>query len=164
MKNIFTLVAILSLSLLNAQVFKGKGDVKGQIGLTLQDGGTGIGISTDFGIGENMSIGFVAGYMLNADKILDLKPSFEDRVDFRASFNANIGNVLKIDDNIDVYPGISLGLRNLGGHIGIRYFFTDGFGVYSEGSIPLAKYDTGEKIFGHYNNQFVFAIGTSFNF
>ena len=164
MKNIFTLLAILSLSLLNAQVFKGKSDVKGQIGLTLQDGGTGIGISTDFGIGENMSVGFVAGYMLNADKILDVKPRFEDRVDFRARFNANIGNVLKLDDNIDVYPGISLGLRNLGGHIGMRYFFTDGFGVYAEGSVPLAKYDTDVNGFENYNNQFMFSIGTSFNF
>lgn len=162
MKNILTLVAFLSISLLHAQAFKGKGDIKGQIGLTLQNGGTGIGISSDFGIGENMSFGFVAGYMLNADKIAEVKPRFEDRADFKVRFNANIGNVLKLDDNMDVYPGLSLGLRNFGGHLGFRYFFTDGFGMFAEGSAPLARYDTDVNGFEHYNNQFVFIIGTSF--
>ena len=163
MKNILTLVAFLSISLLHAQAFKGKGDIKGQIGLTLQNGGTGIGISSDFGIGENMSFGFVAGYMLNADKIAEVKPRFEDRADFKVRFNANIGNVLKLDDNMDVYPGLSLGLRNFGGHVGFRYFFTDGFGMFAEGSAPLARYDTDVNGFEHYNNQFMFVIGASFN-
>lgn len=164
MKNIFTLIAIFSFSLINAQAFKGKGDVKGQVGLTLQDGGTGIGVSTDFGLGENISVGFVAGYMLNAENIADVKPRFEDRIDFKARFNANIGNVLKFDDNLDVYPGLNLGLRNFGAHLGIRYFFTDGFGVYAEGSSPLARYDTNVNGFEYYNNQFMFSVGTSFNF
>lgn len=162
MKNIFILMTVLSFSLGNAQAFKGKGDIKGQVGLTLQDGGTGIGISSDFGIGENMSVGFVAGYMLNADKILDVKPRFEDRADFKVRFSANIGSVLKLDDNMDVYPGLNLGLRNFGGHVGFRYFFTDGFGVFAEGSLPLARYDSDVNGFEHYNNQFVFTIGTSF--
>ena len=164
MKNIITLITFLSFSLLNAQAFKGKGDLKGQVGLTLQDGGTGIGVSTDFGVGENLSIGFMGSYMLNADKILDVKPRFEDRVDLRVRFNANIGNVLKLDDNLDVYPGLSLGLRNFGGHLGTRYFFTDGFGVFAEASTPFARYDNDLNGFEYYNNQFVFSIGTSFNF
>jgi hypothetical protein len=164
MKNIFTLVAILSFSLLNAQAFNGKGDITGQVGLTLQSGGTGIGLTSDFGIAQNISIGFVAGYMLNADKIADVKPRFEDRADLRVRFNANIGNVLKLDDNLDVYPGLSLGLRNFGGHLGVRYFFTDGFGVFAEASVPLARYDTDVNGFEHYNNQFVFMTGMSFKF
>jgi hypothetical protein len=163
MKKIFTLAAILSLSLISAQAFKGKSDIKGQMGLTLQDGGTGIGISTDFGLGQNLSFGIVAGYMLNADKIGDVKPSFEDRADLRVRINANIGNAFKFDDHIDIYPGINLGLRNFGGHLGFRYFFTDGFGIYAEGTTPLARYDNNLNGFEYYNNQFVFIIGTSFN-
>lgn len=162
MKNIFILLTILSFTLVNAQAFKGKGDIKGQVGLTLQEGGTGIGVSTDFGIGENISVGFVAGYMLNADKIADEKPRFEDRADLKVRFNANIGNVFKMDEHMDIYPGLSLGLRNFGGHLGFRYFFTDGFGVFAEGSAPLARYDNDVNGFEHYNNQFVFTIGTSF--
>ena len=64
---------------------------------------------------------------------------------------------------MDIYPGLDLGLRNFGAHVGFRYFFTDGFGVFSEAGIPIAKYDTSVSGFGYYNNQFVLNIGASFN-
>jgi hypothetical protein len=82
----------------------------------------------------------------------------------RARFNANIGNVLDIDPNFDFYPGLSFGLKNFGGHVGARYFFSSGFGIYSEIGTPIARYDTGtltpaEKI----HNQFYFNFGAVFN-
>lgn len=163
MKRIIMLVLVLSAGFANAQAFKGKGDVKGQVGLNIQDGGTGITVSSDFGIGENMSVGLVGLYMLNANKIGDFKPRFEDRADLKVRFSANIGNVLKLDDKMDIYPGLSLGLRNFGGHLGFRYFFTNGFGVYTEASTPLARYDSDVNGFENYNNQFVIHIGASFN-
>lgn len=163
MKRIILLLLVLSASFANAQAFKGKGDVKGQVGLNLQSGGTGITVTSDFGIGENMSLGLVGVYMLNANRIDDFKPRFEDRADLRVRFSANIGNVLKLGENIDVYPGLSLGLRNFGGHVGARYFFTNGFGLFAESSFPLASYDSDVNGFEHYNNQFVFHIGASFN-
>jgi hypothetical protein len=163
MKKIIIVLLVLSASFANAQAFKGKGDVKGQVGLNLQSGGTGITVTSDFGIGENMSLGLVGVYMLNANRIDDIKPRFEDRADLRVRFNANIGNVLKLPDNVDVYPGLSLGLRNFGGHIGTRYFFTSGFGLFAEASFPLASYDSQVNGFEYYNNQFVFHIGASFN-
>jgi hypothetical protein len=64
---------------------------------------------------------------------------------------------------MDVYPGLDLGIRNFGAHLGVRYFFTDGFGVYSEAGIPLAKYDPTSIGFENLNNQFVINIGASFN-
>jgi len=163
MKKIIIALLVLSSGFVNAQAFKGKGDVKGQVGLNLQSGGTGITVTSDFGIGENMSLGLVGVYMLNANRIDDIKPRFEDRADLRVRFNANIGNVLKLPDNVDVYPGLSLGLRNFGGHIGTRYFFTNGFGLFAEASFPLASYDSEVHGFEYYNNQFVFHIGASFN-
>jgi hypothetical protein len=45
MKKVITLLLLSSVWLTNAQAFKGNGDVKGQVGLNLQDGGTGIFIS-----------------------------------------------------------------------------------------------------------------------
>jgi len=163
MKRIIIALLVLSAGFANAQAFKGKGDIKGQVGLNLQSGGTGITVTSDFGIGENMSLGLVGVYMLNADRIDDVKPKFEDRADLKFRFNANIGNVFKLPDNVDIYPGLSLGLRNFGGHIGARYFFTNGFGVFAEGSFPLASYDSNLSGFKYYNNQFVFHIGASFN-
>jgi len=115
-------------------------------------------------LGENMSFGFAGTYILNADKILGEKPAFEDRADIKARFNANIGSVLGLDSKMDIYPGLNLGTRNFGAHLGFRYFFSKGFGLYAEGSAPLARYDSDVRGFEHYNNQFIFHFGASFNF
>lgn len=171
MKKIITLFALCAVGFINAQAYKGKGDVKAQVGLNVQDGGTGINVSADFGLGENISLGLSSTYLLDADTFpyyenFALKqdsPDFIDKFDLKARFNANIGNVLQLPANMDVYPGLDLGLRNFGAHAGFRYFFTDGFGLYGEAGVPLAKYDTTPVGAQHYNNQFYFNIGASFN-
>ena len=163
MKKIITILAIATVSLVNAQAYKGKGDIKAQVGLNIQNQGTGINVSADFGLGENMSYGFVASYLLSAQEAVGVKPEFKDRVDTKVRFNANLGNVFQLDKKMDIYPGLNLGTRNFGAHLGFRYFFTEGFGVYSEAGIPIAKYDSNVQGFGEYNNQFVFQIGASFN-
>ena len=94
----------------------------------------------------------------------DIDPDFTDRFDLKGRFNANIGNVIGVSDKFDLYPGLDLSLKNFGGHVGVRYFFTDGFGVYAETSFPIAKYNSdpltpAEKL----NNQFVLCFGASFN-
>lgn len=173
MKKIITVLVLCTAGFVNAQAFKGKGDVKGQVGLHLQQGGTGINVSTDFGLGENISLGLSATYLLSADSYYEFKfdklayeydePNFIDKFDLKARFNANLGNVIGLDKKMDVYPGLDLGLRNFGAHLGFRYFFTDGFGLYAEAGAPIAKY--GGKPIGNelYNNQFTFNIGASFN-
>ena len=163
MKKIITLSLLLSFGFINAQSFKGKGDIKAQVGANIQDGGTGIQLSTDFGIGENMSYGFTASYLLSVEEILGVKPEFGDRIDVKARFNANLGNVIGLDKKMDVYPGLDLGLRNFGAHLGFRYFFSEGFGLYTEAGIPIAKYDTNITGFDNYNNQFTVNVGASFN-
>ena len=163
MKKTFTIVAIAIVSLVNAQAYQGKGDTKAQVGLNAQNHGTGINVSADFGIGENMSYGFVASYLLSVDDIKGEKPGFEDRADVKVRFNANLGNVFRLDKKMDIYPGLSLGTRNFGGHVGFRYFFTEGFGLYTEAGVPLASYDSDIKKSEVLNNQFVFQIGACFN-
>jgi hypothetical protein len=61
---------------------------------------------------------------------------------------------------MDIYPGLDLSLKNFGGHVGFRYFLSDGFGLFSEAVFPIAKYDTDSDGF---NNQFILNIGASFN-
>lgn len=159
MKKIFTIVLLGAFCMLNAQAFKGKGDKKFDIGMNIQDGGTGIQASTDFGVGENISFGFLASYLLGGSHINNV--DFSDRFDAKFRFNANIGNVLNASPKLDVYPGLNLGLKNFGGHFGIRYFFTEGFGIYSEFSFPIAKYNSDSV--NKYNNQSSVNIGASFN-
>ncbi len=172
MKKIITIVFVFSTFFLNAQAYKGKGDIKFQAGAIFQSGATGLGVSADFGLGENMSYGFVASYLLSVQENIiitdgtnvDLRsPKFTDRADIKVRFNANLGSVIGLDKKMDVYPGLNLGLRNLGGQVGFRYFFTDGFGVFGEAGFPIAKYDKTITGFDSYNNQFAFTAGASFN-
>lgn len=159
MKKVITLLLVISASLVNAQAYKGKGDIKGQVGASFQNGGTGLLVSADYGIGENISCGLLGNYLLSANEFA----KFEDRIDLKARFNANIGNVIGLDEKMDIYPGLDLGLRNLGAHLGYRYFFTDGFGVFGEAGIPIAKYNSDSSGYRTYNNQFTVNIGASFN-
>lgn len=164
MKKTFSLLLLTFASLINAQAFKGKGDIKFDIAANIQNGGSGIRLSNDYGLGENISIGIVGSYLLTVEKDeLDNKPDFGDRVDIKARFNANLANVFNIEEKVDIYPGLDLGLRNFGAHLGVRYFFTEGFGVVSEIGFPIAKYKPEATGFERLNNQFVFNIGASFN-
>ncbi len=153
---------LLSTVMVSAQAYEGKGDLKLNIGANLQDNGSGIMASLDYGLGENFSIGAASTYLLGVNSILDA--DFSDRIDLKAKFNANLGSVFQLGDNVDIYPGLNLGLKNFGGHLGARYFFTDGFGVFTELQTPIAKYKTenltaAEKL----HNQFTINIGASFN-
>jgi outer membrane protein G len=162
MKKLILIVSILSVSLVNAQAFIGSGDNKFQVGANLQDYATGVNVSYDFGVGENMSLGVSSSYALGISEVIGA--SFEDRFDIKGRFNANLGNVLNIDDNFDVYPGLNISLKNFGGHLGARYFFTKGFGVFTELNVPLAKYETGTLSANNkIHNQFTVNLGASFN-
>jgi len=163
MKNILLFITLLSVSFLHAQSFSGNGDQKVQIGANFQDNATSIFASYDYGLGENFSIGVASSYALGINNTY-IDKAFADRFDISARFNANIGNVINIDDAFDLYPGLHLGLKNFGTHLGARYFFSDGFGVFTELNVPLAKYDTGdldpsEKL----HNQFTVNAGIVFN-
>lgn len=178
-KSIFTLLMVFAGIVANAQTaYSGKGDTKFQIGANFQSGGTGIITTFDYGIGENISIGLSANYTLGYTKFTstsfdftkfafvqnEIKPEFIDRADIRARFNANLGNVINVDEKFDVYPGLDFGLKNFGAHLGARYFFTEGFGVYTEAGFPIAKYDSSPKVYYDYlNNQFNVSVGMSFN-
>lgn len=168
MKKIITLAFLLVFGFTQAQqAFSGKGDTKVNIGANIQDGGTGIQGSIDFGLGENFSVGVVSSYLLDVKQydILGstIKPEFKDRFDAKVRMNANLGSVINVDEKLDVYPGLSLGLRNFGGHVGGRYFFTEGFGVFTELGFPIAKYGNNDRLFDHLNNQFTFSLGASFS-
>ncbi len=172
MKNAILLVALLSFTLVNSQAFKGKGDSYFHVGANFQKNGTGINLSYDYGIGQNISVGLSSTYLLSIDDSLKNNPSpvesldagFDDRFDLRVRFNANLGNVINVDENLDVYPGLSLGVKNFGGHLGARYFFSEGFGVFTELNMPLALYNTDDLVPAQeLNNQFTINIGATFN-
>ncbi|CAH8282960.1 hypothetical protein EV196_101513 [Mariniflexile fucanivorans] len=162
MRKIILLVTILSATLGYSQAYTGTNDNKLQLGANFQNNATGVNISYDYGLGENISVGVSSSYALGISD--EVSKNFGDRFDLKARFNAHIGNVINVDENFDVYPGLNLSLKNFGGHLGMRYFFSDGFGLYTEFNVPFAKYNTdtldpGEKL----HNQFTLNIGAAFN-
>ena len=165
MKKFLVSAMFLAVGLVSAQTdaYKGEGDIKVNLGANLQDGGTGIISSLDYGVGESFSIGAQAGYLLGVKEIAGVKPDFGDRFDVKLRLNANLGSVLKLPSNVDVYPGLNLGLKNFGGHLGARYFFDKGFGLFTEMQFPIAKYKKSEISFDDLNNQFSFNVGVSFD-
>jgi len=160
--------------LVNGQAFSGKGDQKFQVGANFQSHATGLNVSYDYGLGENISVGISSSYALGVSgdlqdgleiegvTVVD-KAGFDDRFDLKARFNANIGNVLNIDENFDLYPGLSFSMKNFGGHVGARYFFTSGFGLYTEAQFPIAKYKDNLSSAQELNNQFTVNVGAVFN-
>ena len=146
-----------------AQGYSGKGDQKFQVGANLQDKGTGITASYDYGLGENISVGAVSSYSLGIGNELD--NGARERFDAKARFSAHLGPVMGVSDRFDLYPGLDLGLKNFGFHTGARYFFSEGFGVYTELGFPIARYDTGDlSPAEELHNQFSINLGASFNF
>ncbi|KQN33285.1 hypothetical protein ASE92_15890 [Pedobacter sp. Leaf41] len=65
--------------------------------------------------------------------------------------------------NIDLYPGLNLGLKNFGAHVGGRVFFNKGFGLFTEAQFPIAKYNVDAIGYERLNNQFSFNIGVTFD-
>lgn len=157
------LVAGLASAQEKTSAFTGRNDQKVQVGVNAQDMGTGIMASLDYGLGESFSVGFQAGYLLGVKELNGEKPNFDDRVDVKFRANAHLGKIIGFADNMDLYPGLDLGLKNFGAHVGIRYFFTHGFGVFAETQFPIAKYNTNGSGFDYLNNQFNISLGASFD-
>lgn len=146
-----------------AQGYSGRGDQKFQVGANLQDNGTGITASYDYGLGENISIGAISSYVLGINS--DIDNGAGKRFDAKARFSAHLGPVMGISDRFDLYPGLDLGLKNFGFHTGARYFFSDGIGAFTEFGFPIAHYDTGDlSPAEELHNQFVINLGVTFNF
>ena len=166
MKKILMAAAFAAFGFIGAQTsaFNGQGDTRFQIGANFQDGGTGIMTSLDYGLGDSFSIGAQAGYLLGYDEIAGFgKPDFGDRFDIKARFNAHLVKVIGLPSNFDLYPGLNLGLKNFGGHVGAKYYFSEGFGLFAEAQFPFAKYNDNDKIYRNLNNQFAFNVGVSFD-
>ncbi|MDT7829171.1 DUF6646 family protein [Pricia sp. S334] len=161
--SIAILLLFFTTSIVMAQGYSGKGDQKFQVGANFQDNGTGVVASYDYGVGENISIGAISSYALGIGE--GLGNGARERFDIKARFSAHLGPVIGVSNRFDLYPGLDLGLKNFGFHTGARFFFSEGFGLFTELGFPIARYDTGdlspaEKL----HNQFVVNLGATFNF
>lgn len=114
--------------LTKAQSYNGKGDSKIQVGYNIYGYGNGIKATYTYGISQQFSLGAGATYYFNND--------VNDYFLYgRACFH--LGPLLDLPTELDIYPALEFGYlssNNIGiaGFIGVRYFFTDKIGVYTE--------------------------------
>lgn len=160
---ISSIIAFFTIVVVSAQAYEGRGDQKFQVGANLQNNGTGIVASYDYGLGENISVGAVSSYLLGIEEGID--DDTRERFDAKVRFSAHLGPIIDVTPAFDLYPGLDLGLKNFGFHTGARYFFSEGLGVYTELGFPIAKYQTEDlTLSDKFHNQFNMNIGVSFNF
>lgn len=144
--------------------YTGKTDLKAGIGLDFQRSKSlGAVAVVDYGLGKIISVGFQTAYLFNVKDIDRLQPEFKDRFDVKARINASLGRDLRMPDNMDFYPGLDLGLRNFGAHVGLRYYFDNGIGLFTEGQFVAQKYTSSIESFNALNNQFALLFGLTFD-
>jgi len=116
----------------SAQAYTGKGDQKVNLGLNAWGYGTGITATYDYGLNQLISIG--AGGNAYFDNYRDNDK--DNRVFIFGRVNFHLREALELPEQLDIYPGVDLGVLGrdfgIGAHIGARYFFTDKFGVFAE--------------------------------
>lgn len=116
----------------SAQAYTGKGDQKVNLGLNAWGYGTGITATYDYGLNQLISIG--AGGNAYFDNYRDNNK--DNRVFIFGRVNFHLREALELPEQLDIYPGVDLGVLGrdfgIGAHIGARYFFTDKFGVFAE--------------------------------
>lgn len=116
----------------NAQAYTGKGDQKVNLGLNAWGYGTGITATYDYGLSDVISIG--AGGNAYFDHYRDNNK--DNRVFIFGRLNFHLREALDLPEQLDIYPGVDLGVLGrdfgIGAHIGARYFFTDKVGVFAE--------------------------------
>lgn len=116
----------------NAQAWEGTGDQKVQAGISAWGNGTGITATYDYGVSDLISLGGGANFYFDNYRDNDKNKNFF----IFGRLNLHLQDLLGLDDQWDVYPGVDVGvIKNtfgLGAHIGARYFFNDKFGAFVE--------------------------------
>lgn len=132
MKKMILLLMLFAGIITNAQAYTGKGDQKVNLGLNAWGYGTGITATYDYGLSDVISIG--AGGNAYFDNYRDNNK--DNRVFIFGRLNFHLKEALDLPEQLDLYPGVDLGVLGrdfgIGAHIGARYFFTDKVGVFAE--------------------------------
>lgn len=131
------LMMMLGVSLVNAQAYNGIGDKKVQAGLSPYGNGVGLTGTFDYGLHEVFSVGAGAEFYFDNDN--------DENFYIFGRADAHLGELIGMPSNMDLYPGVDLGVLGdglgFGGHLGFRYFFQDNLGAYvelgSRGSIGI---------------------------
>jgi hypothetical protein len=155
-----------------SQAYDGTGDNKTSIGANFQKGGIGLNFAFDRGLSDYLSYGFTFGFLLKSETatftdgvtVSEVGNSevFSEKIDVNARLNGHFGDLIGMNEMLDLYGGLNIGFRNLGAQVGVRYLISEGFGFFLEAGLPVSKYqllDTMETNYFDYYDQPVLNIG-----
>lgn len=114
-----------------AQAWDGEGDIKVYAGYANVGGRSGIELGSDYALSDFISIGGQITYV-SVKKHGDGDNSFLVGYDLSLMGNYHWAEVLKLPSVLDIYTGASVGLRTGGLQAGVRYNFSETFGLYGQ--------------------------------
>jgi len=114
-----------------AQAWDGEGDIKVYAGYANVGGRSGIELGSDYALSDFVSLGGQITYV-SVKKHGDGDNSFLVGYDLSLMGNYHWAEVLKLPSVLDIYTGASVGLRTGGLQAGVRYNFSETFGLYGQ--------------------------------
>lgn len=166
--NITTIVAVFliiatSSNSAQAQAFDADYDLKIFAGYLNKGGKSGVQIGAEYGRSRFFSFGgFVQGLFGIKDE--DGESNFLKNTDLQFRCNFHWTDVIHLPSIFDIYTGVNLSLRAGGLQAGVRYNFSERFGLYGEVQQPLFKTFTTEDFDNRYfNKRFGFSAGITIN-
>ena len=121
-----------------AQAWDGEGDIKVYAGYANVGGKSGFEIGSDYALSDFISIGGQITYV-NVKKHDEGHNNFLLGYDLSLMGNYHWAEVLKLPSVLDIYSGASVGLRTAGLQAGVRYNFSETFGLYGQVRQNLIK-------------------------
>ena len=147
-----------------AQAWDGEGDIKVYAGYANVGGRSGIELGSDYALSDFISIGGQITYV-SVKKHGDGDNSFLVGYDLSLMGNYHWAELLKLPSILDIYTGVSVGLRTGSLQAGVRYNFSETFGIYGQVRQNLFKTFGEDEYYGSiYQGKTALSLGMSITF
>ena len=155
-----------------AQAYDGVIDKKVIAGYTLVGDKSGMELKYDIGLSDLVSIGVGITHLFFATPTPADTPEnieyFIEKSDFGAFLNFHIFQKLISAPQVDLYAGPDITFKSLGIHAGIKYNFSERFGLYFQASQSYSNSlygvgDATDHTLNHFGKQFSIATGLTIN-
>lgn len=148
MKHIFwTVILLFSVAVVFAQSPLTPGETQFNLGVGFSNFGSPVYAGLDFGLGRDVSLGAEVSYKRYRESYSDNRWN-HNVIGVSGNLNYHFNYILQIPSDWDFYAGVNVGFYvvnspnnypgsykselGLGGQLGMRYFFTNSFGVNLE--------------------------------
>ncbi len=149
-----------------AQAFDADYDFKIFAGYLNKGGKSGVLLGAEYGRSRFFSFGCFAQALFNVKNDDGEKMEFISCTELNFRCNFHWTDVFHLPSNFDIYTGINTGLRAVGLQGGIRYNFSERFGLYGEVQQPLMRtFVSDDKDFYNklFSKKFGFSVGFTIN-